>query len=647
MKDKSKAPAATGGHKVRNPAKDRDGFTDHGVAMPVSHASCVAVTVDGAGRNVILIWLSDHRGTYALAMVDAQTGASREFPTPFPLIKGKSSNANSVLSRKGKYYTHFGYHFLEFDPAKESFTFIGNTPERNAICMIEDDAGVIYSVGHPDSGVVSFDPATRHLHDCGIIDPQDALHYHGYAATDDAGWVYFAVNDARSQIIAFDPRTGTAHPLLSDAERVPGICACVQRCVDGKVYGVTNANAWPGTGYYEIYRGKARNIGKSLNVDVARRGQGGFPDGKVLKNLDMWDRSFTIEDPAAGTKKTLSFTYTSEGSHLMSVAVAPDQSIWGGAAFPMSFFNFQPNSSSWTRHKALGQWNSVLNAGDRGYIGGYINGYLQEWDPARPWVNTEPDKAGCNPRILAKCHPDIDRPHCLVLHRETNTVAMGGIPGYGYTGGGLLLYNRDTGTSTLLKHEELLPWHSTMSLAELPAGRLLGGTTTRAGTGGEQKVAEAELYIFDMTSKKIVWHEAVFPGVQEYSQLCPGPRGLVYGLASFLAFNPQRMEEPKRFFVFDPETRKVLHHADPHDEFGPFCYQQGQRKIVSSPDGRTFLLFKRCVAEIDPVSFRLTKVAETPADIFSGGDILGDRVYFSSGSHLCSCRVAPRSPRQE
>ena len=639
MKSKGKSEATAKGPCSSNSAEARKKFIDHGVAMPVSHAAAAAAAVDGRKRNTALIWLSDKRGSYALAMVDAETGEWREFPTPFPLVSGNASTGTALLSRRGKYYTHFCNHFLEFDPARETFTFVCETRSRRAICMVEDDGGLIYSVGHSDSGLVSYDPASGNFRDCGIVNPQKNLQYHGYMAADDAGWVYCAVGETRSQIAAFDPGSGKAHPLLSDAERVPGICGYVQRGVNGKVYGLTSANAWPGTGWYEIYMGKARNIGKSSNVDEARYSQGVFPDGKILKKLDMWDRTFTIEDPAAGTEKIVSFEYASEGTHLMSVAVAPDKSIWGGAAFPMSFFNYRPDSKTWARHKALGQWNCVLNAGDRCYVGAYINGFLQEWDPAGPWVHTDPAKAGCNPRVVAKCHPDIDRPHCLILHRATNTVVMGGIPGYGYTGGGLLFHDRGTGENTLVKHESILPWHSTMSLAELADGRLLGGTTTRAGTGGEQKAAESELYIMDMAGKKVAWHKAVFPGAQEFSQLCEGPRGLVYGLTSFLAFDPQRMSEPKRFFVFDPETREVVHQSDPCDEFGPFCYQQGQRKIVRAPDGRTFLLFKRCVAEIDPESFKLTKAAEVATDIFSGGDILGDRIYFSDGSHICSCRV--------
>ena len=37
------------------------------------------------------------------------------------------------------------------------------------------------------------------------------------------------------------------------------------------------------------------------------------------------------------------------------------------------------------------------------------------------------------------------------------------------------------------------------------------------------------------------------------------------------------------------------------------------------PDGRTFLLFKRCAAGMDSGAFRLAGVAEIPGDIFSGG----------------------------
>ena len=51
-----------------------DGFRHHGVATPVSNHRGTTVAVDGDGRNVVLVWLYDHRGGYAILMIDAETG---------------------------------------------------------------------------------------------------------------------------------------------------------------------------------------------------------------------------------------------------------------------------------------------------------------------------------------------------------------------------------------------------------------------------------------------------------------------------------------------------------------------------------------------------------------------------------------------
>src|SRR5512135_2563703 len=51
-----------------------NGFRDHGVAVPISNQRGAAATVDGQGRNVLLILLMDHRGGYSLLLLDAQSG---------------------------------------------------------------------------------------------------------------------------------------------------------------------------------------------------------------------------------------------------------------------------------------------------------------------------------------------------------------------------------------------------------------------------------------------------------------------------------------------------------------------------------------------------------------------------------------------
>jgi hypothetical protein len=313
----------------------------------------------------------------------------------------------------------------------------------------------------------------------------------------------------------------------------------------------------------------------------------------------------------------------------MGVAAAPGGSISGGTAFPMRSFSYYPEKDEWTNHEAYGQCNTVGKQGDWFFIGGYTQGFLLEWDPSKPWVNTVKGKPDCNPLFLTDCAPTIYRPHRLLMHPDGKTIIMGGTPDYGYTGGGLLFWDREKRTRVLLTHDQIIPQHSTMSLVALPDGKLLGGTTTSPGTGGEKKAKEAQLYVMDMGSKKLEWHDTVLPGVQEYSDMCMAPNGLIYGIA-----------DRKQFFVFDAAKRTVVYDRDLSPGLGLTTGEQGPRIFVRDPGGTTYVLFLKGIAQVDPTTNALTMVAESPVSIDAGGEFLDGRIYFSSGSHLCSYRVA-------
>jgi hypothetical protein len=216
----------------------------------------------------------------------------------------------------------------------------------------------------------------------------------------------------------------------------------------------------------------------------------------------------------------------------------------------------------------------------------------------------------------------------LLAHPNGKTVVMAGTPGYGLTGGGMLFWDRDTSEHTLLEHTDILPEHSTMSLVPLPDGKLLGGSTVGAGTGGEQKAEVAELFIMDIDSKTLDWHETVFPGVNSYTDLCVSPGGLIYGIA-----------DQKKFFVFDAAQRTVVHEQDLGEELGRTTSQQGPRAFVSDTSAETvYILFVKGVARVGD-DYGITMLAESPVKIGPGGDILNGRIYFGSGSHLYSYKV--------
>ena len=604
-----------------------NGFLHHGVATPVSQHRGLVATVDGEGRNVVLVWLFDHRGGYALLMIDAETGKGKEYPMPFP--PGGDCPYASILSSRNKFYTHFNSHFVEFDPVKRAFTFVHKTAPQMAMGMTEDDNGVIWSVTYPQSGVVSFNPKTREFKDYGHVYKQNWRQYQRYVAADDRGWIYFGIGHTASQIIAFDPRTGQAKPMIPEEERTRG-SGYVYRDLNGRVYGHVTDGDW-----YEFYRGEGRKIAppKRINRKPIITGSQGlfhreFPDGKRLKTCDLVNCVLVVEDPKTGEVKELSFDYTSEGAHIMGLAVAPNGTICGGTAFPMRFFSYNPETDEWTNRACYGQWNTVARQGDRFFVGGYGGGFLLEWDPSREWVPTQRGKGDSNPLFLTQSAPTINRPHDLLAYPDGKTLILAGTPGYGYTGGGLLFWDREARTATLLKHTDIISQHSTMSLVALPNGKLLGGTTTAPGTGGEKKATEAELYIMDLATKRLEWHAVVFPGVQSYTDLCPGPNGLVYGIA-----------DRRRFFVFDPLRREVVHEQDTMARFGPTNSQQGPRVFVLSPDRKVYILFVKGIARVDPATFEITMLAESPVPIGPGGDILQGRIYFASGSHLYSYRV--------
>lgn len=605
-----------------------NGFSDHGVATPISNHRGTVATVDGQGRNVVLVWLFDHRGGYAILMIDAETGKAEEFPVPFP--PGGDCPYASILSTKNKYYTHFNSYFSEFDPAKRAFTFFEKTAPQMAMSMTEDDEGRIWSATYPSSGLVSFDPGARAFKDYGHLYDQNWRQYPRSVAADDAGWVYFGVGSTMGQIVALDPKTGKAKPLIPEEKRAQGY-SHVYRDEDGRVYG----QAVPGRddAWIAYHRGEAVGALENRREKAYIAGSQGlfhreFPDGKRVKACNLVDRELVVEDAKTGKEKTLSFDYTSEGAHLMGVAVAPDHTVCGGTAFPMRFFSFNPRTDEWINRASYGQWNTVARQGDRFFVGGYTGGFLLEWDPSKPWVQTEKNDSKGNPRFLTECKPSINRPHALLAHPDGRAIVLAGTPDYGYTGGGLLFWDRQTQQGTLVEHGDLLPQHSTMSLLALPEGKVLGGSTTEAGTGGEKKAKEAELYILDMASKRIEWHEAVFPGAQGYTDLCAAPKGLVYGIA-----------DRKIFFVFDPKQRKVVHQQNVQGSFGPTTSQQGPRVFIAAPDGAVYILFVKGVARIDHATFGIAMLAESPVRIQGGGDFLDGRIYFASGSHLYSFQI--------
>lgn len=616
-----------------NPAASQDlgnGFFDHGVASPNSTSRGTIATIDGNGRNVVLVWLFDHRGTYALQMIDAESGKSEQFKVPFE--PGLDAVYCSILSTKNKLYTLFANHFVEFDPAKRAFTFCKESMPQMTPGMTEDDKNVIWAATYPKCGVISFNPATKEFRDYGYVYEQNWRMYPSNVAADDNGYIYIGIGITASQLLVFDPSSGKAKPVLNEGERKHGY-GYVYRDMDGKVYGKTAGGDKDGE-WYEFYKGASTKIGQhtAIHRKPYITGSQGlfyneFPDGKKIKNLDLIERKLVIEDPKSTVDKTIGFDYASEGAWVMGVAAAPDGTIAGGTTFPMRFFNYNPKTGKFVDRQAFGQFDALALQGDRFYFGVYPTGTLLEWDPSKPWVNTKEGEE-TNPKIIAASSQNTHRPHRVLAYPDGKTIIMTGTPQYGYTGGGLVFWDRKKKVSTILNDTSIILDQSTFSIAALPKGKFIGGTTTQPGTGGIRKAKEAELYIMDLASKRVEWHKVLFPGVQEYSDICLGKDGLVYGIT-----------DRKRFFVFDPVKHVLVHEQDVPANFGTTPAKESLRVFIFGPNKEMYLLFKNGIVQVEPGTYKMTMKAESTVPINTGGDYLDGRIYFVSGSHLCSYQL--------
>ncbi len=607
-------------------------FTFHGIAAPVSYSRGVVATVDENGHNIILAWLFDHRGGYGLTMINADTSTSVNFNIPFP-PEGDGPFA-SILSSRNRFYTVFNGYFLEFNVFKKEFTFCGKIRTKTAMSMTEDDQGIIWAATYRKGGVVSYNPETSELKDYGALYEQEWAVYPRSIAADDEGWIYFALGFKASQIIAFNPLKMETVEIIPDGDRRRGM-ACVYRGVNGKVYGkaIENSEAR----WLELYKGECAPTSPNRIADRKRfiAGTQGlfhrtFPSGLVISEFDTIKRRFVIEDPIKKiVKKEMNFDYPTEGANIVSLCAFSNGMIFGGTMFPMRAFCYNPKANYWLNRESYGQWNTVITQKKLAYIGGYTRGVLLEWDPSKPWVATDRENSKSNPRFLYQGSPAINRPTKILSHDNGRKIVLAGTPKYGLTGGGLLLWDREKRTAQLLEDKDLIPNHSTISLVSLPGGRLFGGTTTAPGTGGERLASEAQLYLMDTFSKQIIWKRAALPGVREYTDLCLGPRGLIYGIADRVIF-----------FVFDIKHLKVVKAQQMDPSFGGTTKQQGRRVLIRGDSMQEiFVLFTKGLAQIDTVKNSLSWLIDSPVPITAGGAYLDGRIYFGSGSKVYSYKV--------
>ena len=592
------------------------GFVDHGIPTPVAQTRGVVSTVDQSGQDVILTWLQDWRGGYAILMVNAETGASQQFDVPF---KPDGDEPSAIyLSSKNRLYTLFNSQFVEFDVASKRFTFHGKVNGKTAMSLTEDKDGRIWAATYPNNQLVSFNPQNSSLQNHGQLAKESWTQYPRSIAVDAHGWVYVGSGLAASQIYAYNIQSHATQALLSSSQRVSGT-AVVTQSQSNVVY------ARNGRQQFMLTNGKASGLSAGAQVAESNLKGGAqnlvdreFPSGRRLVSVDMHDRTLVTRD-ASGQQKTVKFNYTTQGAALTFVCATGDNKVCGGTRFPMHTFYYNAGDNKFDSKQLPRQPNVMAALGSRLYVAAYPDGKLfQESENGKNEFSE-----------VLNAYPSINRPHAMLIMGGGSQIALAGTPEYGTTGGGMMFWNRSSGQKSRIDHWHLVPNHSVQAMVELSNGTLLGGTTVAPGTGGVTKAADSsELFLMDANTHEVRWRGAPVPGAKTITDLMVGTDGLVYGLADSVDL-----------FVFNPNNRQVVSVNRFSKDLGPSVYAQGTRAFVKGADGSIYVLLYNGIGKVDTKAHTVSRVVSSPVRITVGGAAANGRIYFGSNNHLYSWKA--------
>lgn len=608
------------------------GFVNHGVAVPVSESRGILAVRDSKGAPWIVALPRDREGAgvrVSFLVIDPLTGATQQYwyPSASGAATAKSSGDVFQVMRasNGRIYCTIGSRFVEFNLDTRKWKFEGDT-DGMAMSLAEGPDGVVYISTYPHSTLYRFNPQTRQLEKLGQLDPAEK--YPFKLAVNGDGWVYAGIGTARANVVAFNLTTHQRVQLIPEKDRRRGD-GLVYLSTDGNIYGRAVNGAKKTLPLLKLHNGKATEVAGDEIPPEAVTGSirftkmlAEFPGGGEITQFSLADRTATVK--LDGKTHQVHFDYASNGAGITGMIAGPGGKIYGSTSHPGCLFVYDPASrklQSLGSIPSLGGGNVPAFAvnGSELLMDTYGNGgafYI--YDTAKPW---NPDVT--NPRMLEHIW-EIQRPRAA-LEANNGKFIVGGFGGYGTVGGGFAVYDSTTQKLSAVPPEELRPGHAPVALARLDAKTIVAGTSIDAVGGGHETATDAELWLLDADTLKVLFHTIPVPGATDIYSLAVGKDGLVYGIT-----------RQAKFFVFDPKTRKVVHRADWSKWGDPLL---PGFSLWLDHKGHVHALMRNFVLAVQP-DFSVREEAKLPVAATHGGVLLGNRLYFASGSELCSVEIA-------
>lgn len=600
-----------------------------GVPVMAEETRSAAVCASPAGEVRVVVAA---RGF--LLSVNPATGRCEQHPFPGGLVDYPFA---SLSTGEGMFHTGAGRQWMVFDPFAGSYRHaIVPAPEEEIVGMsfAEDGQGFVYATTYPGCRLLRFDPRGGRVEALGRLDKRQK--YAMSLAVDRHSWVYAGIGTERPSIAAWDPKRRTIGTLAEQPDGAAG-SAQVHTGADGEAYGRLRE----GAPWFRLRNGEMIPVDEADVSPSLYTGSGynklhrQLPGDERIAEVNLSDRELTLEAAGTGTaagknRRTIALRYETEGTMLSPLALGPDGLIYGTSNHPLHFYTYDPRTGDLRNYggRAVeygGGGNICAYAAVGPYLAGaaYAGGHIHVLDTRRPVTAGAEEGSPRNP-VRAGSYPDIHRPRAAAAHPGGEYAVFGGFPGYGCVGGGLCLFHVPSMSGTVMTHQEVVPYQSTMGLAFMDEHRLFGCTSIETPGGAEPLADQAELYLLDWRSRKVVRRWTPVPGAREISLLAADRRGLLHAVTGDAVY-----------FAFDPEAERVVRRLDLSRWGKPV--RQG---LLTMADGdgeeRVYGLLSGAVFRISAADGRLDILAEPELPITAGMAITGGNLFFASGSRLAS-----------
>jgi hypothetical protein len=594
-----------------------------------SRSAAVCKVASGQERVVIAA-----RG-YVL-IIDPLTGICKQvaFPEghvdyPFASFSGKS----------GMFYTGAGSMLMVLDPFAASFVaWYRPAPEEEIIGMAfaEDVDGNIYTTTYPSSKLVKLESNTG---ECKIVTQMDPEQKYAMSlALDDAGWVYAGVGTTAAGFAAYQIAEGTSVALLGEEPTVIGN-GQVYKAENGEVYGTLptadSINGDPSIvapkqRWFRLCGGEAFPVSQESVPPSLYRGIGynklhrDLSDGRKIAGYQLSEGELVLEE-MGGSHTVIPLSFLGNGTDLSPMAAGPDGKLYGTSNHPLHLYRYDPIANKLEnlggKIVELGGGGNICAFAAQGpYLLGaaYTGGRLHKLD-TREALSSEPG-FGRNPRLLF-ADDRIHRPRIALAHSDDEHVLYGGFPGYGSVGGALGIIHVPSETVSIYEHDKIVPFQSTLGLALLSNGDVIGSTSIVTPGGAEPLEAEAVLYRFDWKNREVSERHVPIPNVKEISLLVADRQDYLYALTS-----------DSLYFVFDPMSGDVIYRED-LSKWGSVV-RQGLLYVNHSGKMIILGLLNEALFSVGTDTFKPKLLAALPKKATCGMALLQGNVYYGCGSEL-------------